>query len=532
MVDDFAAADEHRPLRVEVIVEGAVVPRWVASIVEGIEAAPFVELTRLVVAPEAKRRATKLGFRLYDELDLRLFRAAADAFEPTDLSSFLTRRPGQDNQDVVINFAWPAGTASSPSRFGEWSIHHGGARAWHSDPPFFWETYRKERVVTTVISAQRPGDNGRVIYRTVSATDLHSPRRGQNAACWKVRAIVLRRLEQLHEHGWSFMESLPTYAEPTGTRSSARAARPGALSLLGYLARLGARLFLSRLRKQVAAEEWFVGYRPGSWSAEPPAAPGFNPIPRVSERYFADPFVIVASRRRFVFFEDYRVHEDRAVISYVEITGEGVSEPIVVLDRPYHLSYPFVFRHAGTFFMIPETSANRTIELYRAERFPDSWVFERVLMSDVSAVDATLVEHAGRWWLFASVSEHGVPYSDELSLFSAPSLEGEWSPHPLNPIVSDVRRARPAGRVFVDKGTLIRPGQDSSGSYGSAVVFSRIEQLSETAFRETPIARFGPDWMPRNLGTHTYNSDGAFEVVDARRRRLKLGLAPSKLARK
>jgi hypothetical protein len=526
MSEPAGVNEERRKLRVEVVLEDAVAPRWIASMIDRLASAGFVELAGVVVASkpqQAPNRRAALAFSVYDRLDRRIFRSKTDALEPTDLSNIISIHGSErDDPDVVINLASSAASASSSRpRLGEWTVHHGGSR-WHSDPPFFWETYRREPVVVTLVCAQRPEDDARVIYRTVSATDAHSPARGLNAACWKVSGIVLERLAQLHQHGWSFFESLATYHDRDGLAASVSEGAPGNLQLIGYLGRLGPRLLVSRLRKQLEREEWFLAYRRGSWPDEPGDMARFRRVPRVAGRYFADPFVFGRDGRHYVFFEDYRVREGRGVISYVEIREDGgVSKPRVVLERPYHLSYPFVFVHDGAVLMVPESSANRTIELYRAEAFPESWVLDRVLMNDVQAVDATLVEHRDRWWLFASMREHGTHYSDELFLFSAASLDAEWSPHPLNPIVSDVRRARPAGRIFLHDGALIRPGQDSSGSYGAAVVFSRIERLSETEFRETPISRLGPDWMRSNLGTHTYNFDDAYEVVDGRRRRSK-----------
>jgi hypothetical protein len=96
-------------------------------------------------------------------------------------------------------------------------------------------------------------------------------------------------------------------------------------------------------------------------------------------------------------------------------------------------------------------------------------------------------------------------------------VRGPWEPHPRNPVVSDVRRARPAGRPFRDESRgLIRPSQDCSGLYGSAVVFNRIEELSETGYRETPIGRLEPGWRHANLGTHTYSASETWEAVDGR----------------
>jgi hypothetical protein len=145
------------------------------------------------------------------------------------------------------------------------------------------------------------------------------------------------------------------------------------------------------------------------------------------------------------------------------------------------------------------------------------------VLSGVRAVDATLLEHAGRLWLFVNLAEPGAAVDDELHLFTSSELGGPWVPHRENPIVSDVGRARPAGRVFRRDGELVRPAQDGSRGYGRAVVLNRIDVLTLEEYRETPIGRIDPTWAPGLVGTHTYNSTPRVEVVDgfryARRRR-------------
>jgi hypothetical protein len=186
------------------------------------------------------------------------------------------------------------------------------------------------------------------------------------------------------------------------------------------------------------------------------------------------------------------------------------------------MSYPFLFEHDGEHYMIPETAENRRIELYRATNFPGEWQLERILLEDIEAVDATLFRRDGHLWLFANVGDSGGPTVDELFLFRADSLDGEWTPHPMNPVVSDVRRARPAGRLFERDGTLIRPGQDCSRRYGSAVVLNEITVLTPERYEEATLGRIDPAWWKGNLGSHTYNFDGRIEVVDGlvgRRRR-------------
>jgi hypothetical protein len=246
-----------------------------------------------------------------------------------------------------------------------------------------------------------------------------------------------------------------------------------------------------------------------------------------SDRFYADPCLVDSRGSSYLFFEDFRFAEGRGVVSCCQLMPDGrLTRPELVLKRPYHLSYPFVFFVGEDAFMLPETASNHAIELYKARSFPSEWALEAVLMSDVRAVDPTLIEHGGRYWLFTNVAVKGASTNDELFLYSAPSLLGPWEPHPQNPVVSDVRRARPAGRPFVDEsGTVIRPSQDCSGLYGSAVVFNRIEELSQACYRETPLGRLESSWQRHNLGTHTYSRSEAWEAVDGRswvRRKIRL----------
>src|SRR5690606_21018624 len=110
----------------------------------------------------------------------------------------------------------------------------------------------------------------------------------------------------------------------------------------------------------------------------------------------------------------------------------------------------------------PETSENKTIELYKCVDFPYKWELSKVLMNNVSAVDSTILKHNNKYWLFCNIKENeGASSLDELFLFYSDSLqEGEWISHPLNPIVSDVSQSRPAGHIFKENGRLYRPSQN------------------------------------------------------------------------
>ena len=254
-----------------------------------------------------------------------------------------------------------------------------------------------------------------------------------------------------------------------------------------------------------------------TWSA-------FRPLIPPPDRYWADPFVMTRGGLYYIFIEEkiYRNKLGRIACLILDAQGNLLSNE-TVLERPYHLSYPFLFEYETQLYMLPESAQNRSLEVYRCAHFPDRWEPVQTLMRDVYAVDATLLEYGGKWWLFMNMKESEDSSSlDRLFLFYADSpLAANWTPHPLNPVVADIRTARPAGCIFLRQGNLIRPSQDSSLRYGYALNFNRITKLSESEYAEVHTARFAPPDRHRIRATHTFNQSGDLTVIDAVIRRRK-----------
>jgi hypothetical protein len=250
----------------------------------------------------------------------------------------------------------------------------------------------------------------------------------------------------------------------------------------------------------------------------------FKPIMPPPDRYWADPHIIERDGKYAVFFEDYAHETGKGRIAIIQTDGNGQqSDPAIVLEKDYHLSYPFVFSWQGKDYMIPESAENRTVDLYECIEFPHTWQFKMHLMQDIRAVDSTLLYHENRWWLFTNVATiRGATLNNELFLFFADDFAStSWTPHPLNPIVSDVRRSRPAGRIFKHQGKLIRPSQDSSKGYGHSFNLNEIITLSQTAYEEKTLTTVHPNWSKNVIGTHTFQQVGGMTMIDAliRRRR-------------
>ncbi|TPN76686.1 formyl transferase [Mesorhizobium sp. CU2] len=267
------------------------------------------------------------------------------------------------------------------------------------------------------------------------------------------------------------------------------------------------------------APHWRVGWREaqGRDLYDRRALPqsGWRDLPDDGSRFYADPFPVLHKGQVTLFVEDYIHRTGKAILSAVAFGPNGpLGQPKPVLELPYHLSYPFVFERDGQMWMVPESGANRSIDLYRADAYPGGWVKEATLVCDIVASDATLVEHDGRWWMFATVRDGGGAFSDQLHLWSAPDFRGPWTPHPRNPVLIDIASARPAGRMVSRGGQLLRPVQDCRRSYGAAMGIARVTKLDETGFEQVveTILAPGAGWAGRKL--HTLNEAGGLEFID------------------
>lgn len=234
------------------------------------------------------------------------------------------------------------------------------------------------------------------------------------------------------------------------------------------------------------------------------------------QRFYADPFVIERGDQTYLFVEEYPYALGKGVISVATLGADGrFGVPRVVLEEPYHLSYPQVFARGDEMFMLPESGGARRLVLYRTVAFPDQWEVDSVLMSDIDINDATLLERHGRYWLFGTQRRGLGSASDTLMVFSAPALRGPWSPHKLNPIAIDRSAARPGGAFIERGGRTFLPVQDGQKSYGGGLGLAELLRLDDEAVvlaAPVPI-RPGGAWARR--GIHTLNRTARIEVVDS-----------------
>lgn len=262
-------------------------------------------------------------------------------------------------------------------------------------------------------------------------------------------------------------------------------------------------------------EKWSIAYRKrtGEGTILDHTENPFVSLPNSWRYWRADPFLLEMDGKTFLFAELFDRMQLRGVIGCCELNDQGAGKWHVVLDEPFHLSYPFVFRQGEHVYMIPESFQAGEIMLYRATDFPLKW--ERVReIADISAVDSTVVNGEYERYLITMEVRQG---NDRLVMWKLDDPESATE----RQILSDENdhQVRPAGQSFYWGDKKIRPAQDCSEGYGYALNFYEIEKLSDTEYQEKLIRKILPGDIRiqggvRPEGVHTYNASSEYEVID------------------
>lgn len=405
------------------------------------------------------------------------------------------------------------GTIASVPRYGVWAFQHGGPDN-HPTAPHLREIGRGDAV--TPVALKRLGAHGApaellvegffpiMLYSYVGTLD-HAF--GGSA---RFPALVCEDI-------------LQTGAPRARSRSAAAGPNPvpAESSLLGaHLGRMLWRGAKSRYNWGLRKEQWTIGVvdAPAAAFLDPSFKPDVRWLPTYARgRYLADPFAVKHQGELTILAEEFDHGTDRGHISFVIDREKGAPPvPDAVIAEPNHMSYPYLLTYQGEVHCIPEASTTRTVRLFRAKRFPHEWEVVAVLLRDFAAVDATVFEHDGRWWLFCVDGDTGAWTT--LYAFHAPDLLGPWEPHAGNPLKIDARSARPGGRPFVSGGQLYRPAQDCSHGYGGALAINKVLRLTPTEFEEEVVRVIRPDTEgPFPVGLHTLCEVDGVTLIDGRR---------------
>jgi hypothetical protein len=416
------------------------------------------------------------------------------------------------NPDVLIRCGSGIlrGQILEAARFGILSFHHANNAVNRGTPPGFWEVFNREPSTGFIIQRLSSElDGGDVLFRGSIPT---SPPYVLNAARLYLKATVFMHnlLERVGETG-----ALPA-AHPKTPYAHPLYKTPGLAHQIRYVSKKFAHsgnAFIDTVRGKVL--RWGVAYQfVDDWQSA--VLWRSTVIRNPPNRYLADPFVLYKNGSHLCFVEDFNYSTNKGQITAFEITRDGYTELGCALKEDFHLSYPFVFEDSTDLYMCPESQAAREIRLYKCVSYPLEWKLQRVLMKGVSAADTILFKHDGKWWMLTNIdsSESG-DSSSELHVFYADDVDSSnWTPHPMNPVIFDSRRARNGGLLFHRDGIYRVFQVQGFGRYGESMGIARITQLTTARYEEQVLCSITPNFFAGLIGTHTYSFAGGLLAID------------------
>ena len=134
------------------------------------------------------------------------------------------------------------------------------------------------------------------------------------------------------------------------------------------------------------------------------------PIDSKGKYWFADPFLFEKDGITYIFYEALDLVTKLGKIGYSIYNEDGTcSDPKIVIDEKFHMSFPNIFEYNGEIYIMPETCGDWRVRLYKAVKFPDAWEPADILLPDAYACDSIILEEDGKRWLLANEMYHHPP---------------------------------------------------------------------------------------------------------------------------
>jgi hypothetical protein len=396
-------------------------------------------------------------------------------------------------------------------RYGVWRFNFGQRPA-----AFNSGVIHEEPVTEAMLQKVLPNNQHILLKRGYFSSVKESPRQNQNlmklaSVTWP--ALVCRDI----------LNDNATYLYNTPVDDSKVEERKGRKDILSL------KLLKNKLhhfyRKLFCYEYWNVGivHRPiHCFLHDDEEKLDIQWIVEREDMYLADPFVYKKGDKLRIIMEELNHKVVKGFISEATVFQNDSAEPSfrqATISSTSHMSYPYILEYGGEIFCVPETSEAMEVSIYKLNQVTEKWQKVKTIIKNFSAVDSTIIKYGELWWLFCTkANSNDQSHNNELYIFYADDLMGEWHSHLLNPVKIDIRSSRPAGTPFKFGGNLYRPAQDCSKTYGGRISLNKINRLTPCEFMEETVKYIEPNKDSAYPdGVHTISSAGEITILDGKR---------------
>lgn len=253
----------------------------------------------------------------------------------------------------------------------------------------------------------------------------------------------------------------------------------------------------------------------------------FDRIPFDKNYWYADPILVSYGGKEYLLMESFDMRTQRGSIACAEFDEAGrLSDPRVIIQEPYHMSFPMVFFWNDCLYMVPETCGNLSLNLYRCDGDIHRWTLVKSFPVEEELVDTVAVacredsvdlitssvngSHKRKFaWRKFRICRDGEDFRLEadVSFNACEDYDYGW---------------RTAGSLITEGGIPILPTQVSTdvdyGLYLNLNDFSGGDVTDLPVLKKVTIDQIVlPDVAQKDhIGVHSYALSDKLEVVDMR----------------
>lgn len=533
-------------LIIALILEGEKIDRWQSEMISTLNSSSYAEI-KWLIRLNSNQSKTKRKYPIYKKsfwyqsflkLDQKTFKIIPNAFDKINFNSIIfheeikisstkksLNKESKKNLnklidkkiDIILDLSDTKPELNSPylSKYGIWHLTFSDYTPKNQNLSGLLEVLHKKDYINSRLIVNFENEYTTLIS-SKSFVDISSIHKSRNSVYWKTSLFIPRELENLYNNRQKFVDRINNLEPRSKLKITEN--NPSLFLLFKHIFLTIKNVVKNKLFKHFIFNQWILLFKVSENYKTKDYFKEYSRITPPKDRIWADPFIYNKNGKYFIFIEEMLIKQNKGFISVMELNTDGTfTKPIPIIENEYHMSYPFLFEEKDHLYMIPETGSNKTIELYKCLDFPYKWEFQKVLIEGEKAVDTTVFKHNNKFWIFTNKKEMvGASAHEELFLYYADDIiNGKWIAHPKNPIVSDVRYARPAGNIFVKDNKIYRPAQNCSKRYGYGINIQEIMTLNENEYEEKNIDSIFPNWADDLLGTHTLNYCEGLTVIDA-----------------
>ncbi len=297
----------------------------------------------------------------------------SEYFDPKDIEKIKNQ-----NLHFILRYGFGIirGEILESAEYGVWSFHHDDEQKYRGGPPGFWEIYKKDNISAAILQRLTDKlDAGVILKKGYLKTKTSYPKNRdqlyRESARWP--ALVCKSLMQGNVDIFNKL--------PSNTTANIFTV-PVNHELMGFLILNLLRQIKNKLKNWFYMDYWEIGIVEAPISKFLDSKPEVKWLPGASKhRFRADPFGIQTQDGIKVFYEEFTYKKGKGTLESLGInnTDSGYSK---VLEKPFHLSYPFLLQEGGKCYMIPESCGDGNVVLYEAEGFPFKWTRLFLSMKD------------------------------------------------------------------------------------------------------------------------------------------------------